>query len=677
MKTFQQQKQRVLQLFERAIAVAKQHNSSQSLKHLVEAQKHLADDKLFVVVCGEFKQGKSSLINAFLNEANLFPVDIDITTNLVSTITYGQKEKISVVLGESGKETVKQIERSQIPEYVTEQHNAKNAKQAKMLAIESPNSQLKEGLVLVDTPGIGSLNTEHTAITYAFVPNADAILFVTDALKPLTTEEISFLRERILPHCQNLIFVITKADAVSDSQKLVANNREKLARVLDCAPNKIAIIPVSSRAKLDYLKYEEPEDLKYSNFSELENQIWQLIGAQKGQTFLLRALNELSRSVGEIKAPLQVAWEAHQNRAHEELDALEIQFKDIQQQLQGLLNKNAEWRNTLSNGLQEIQLETQGQFQKEFAHIRYKTNQYLDDIRLLNSPKQIASLVETDFDVLMSNLNKELISQAANLYTRLETLTGLNLSRIEVGLSERQKAHLVKEEIQFKKSSMLDKLISATRSAMFNSTAGSILGGLLGGVAGGVTGFVFGGGIGSVPGAMAGAQFGAGLGGIAGAAKGFKDGLSHIQEKDQVLLKREVYKVISLFIEENQRICHITLSKAAKSLEHSMRDEFVGQIKRQKQGWKKTLDSLHKSRKLSEKDAVKQAQELQAPLKQLTQLQDSVEGLTRAIIEQPIIASSVEPKTKAEISQTTPLTSPSLASVATNTNADYGNWADE
>jgi putative ribosome biogenesis GTPase RsgA len=42
--------------------------------------------------------------------------------------------------------------------------------------MESPNPQLKEGLVLVDTPGIGSLNTEHTAITYAFIPNADAIL---------------------------------------------------------------------------------------------------------------------------------------------------------------------------------------------------------------------------------------------------------------------------------------------------------------------------------------------------------------------------------------------------------------------------------------------------------------------------------------------------------------------
>ena len=95
--------------------------------------------KLFVVVAGKFKQGKSSLLNAFLNKTEIFSVDIDITTNLVSTITYGKDERVSVVLGESGKETIKQIAKSDIPDYVTEQRNVKNAKQAKMLTIESPN----------------------------------------------------------------------------------------------------------------------------------------------------------------------------------------------------------------------------------------------------------------------------------------------------------------------------------------------------------------------------------------------------------------------------------------------------------------------------------------------------------------------------------------------------------
>ncbi|NER05229.1 MAG: hypothetical protein F6K17_22860 [Okeania sp. SIO3C4] len=58
---------------------------------------------MWIVICGEYKQGKSSLTNALLNEPELFPVDVDVTTSLVSTITYGEREKIMVVLGKPGE----------------------------------------------------------------------------------------------------------------------------------------------------------------------------------------------------------------------------------------------------------------------------------------------------------------------------------------------------------------------------------------------------------------------------------------------------------------------------------------------------------------------------------------------------------------------------------------------
>ena len=180
MANYQQQKQKVLQLFKPAKTLAEGQKNIEIKQSLEEVEKRLIEEKLFVVVCGEFKQGKSSLMNALLNEPELFPVDVDITTNLVSSITYGETEKITVVLGESGKEQSQEIQRAEIPNYVTEQHNKGNFHQAKMLILQSPNPQLKEGLVLVDTPGVGSLNVEHTAVTYAFIPNADAIIFVSN-----------------------------------------------------------------------------------------------------------------------------------------------------------------------------------------------------------------------------------------------------------------------------------------------------------------------------------------------------------------------------------------------------------------------------------------------------------------------------------------------------------------
>ena len=143
MNNYQQHKHQILQLFSQALGAAKHHKSAPTVEHLETARQNLVSGKLFVVVAGEFKQGKSSLLNALLNETEIFPVDIDITTNLVSTITYGKEEKVSVVLGESRQETMKQISKQEIPDYVTEQRNAKNNKQAKMLVIESPNPPVK------------------------------------------------------------------------------------------------------------------------------------------------------------------------------------------------------------------------------------------------------------------------------------------------------------------------------------------------------------------------------------------------------------------------------------------------------------------------------------------------------------------------------------------------------
>jgi tRNA U34 5-carboxymethylaminomethyl modifying GTPase MnmE/TrmE len=68
MATYQQYKQQVLQLFDRAVSLAVHYRYPDTQKHLEEAKKHLEQGKLFVVVCGEFRQGKSSLLNALLNE---------------------------------------------------------------------------------------------------------------------------------------------------------------------------------------------------------------------------------------------------------------------------------------------------------------------------------------------------------------------------------------------------------------------------------------------------------------------------------------------------------------------------------------------------------------------------------------------------------------------------------
>ena len=520
--------------------------------------------------------------------------------------------------------------------------------------------------MLVDTPGIGSLNAEHTAVTHAFLPNADVVLFVSDALKPLTTEELDFLKERILPHCQNLIFVLTKADVVSDVSEIVANNREKLTKVLNCEPDKITIVPVSSRAKFDYLEYEEAEDLEYSNFPQLEQHIWQLVSQQRGKTLLLRAVNELMQSIAEIKAPIEIAWQADRHKTPVDLEA---KLKETKQHLKELLDHNAEWRGTLSDRLQSIQFDIQGQFKRNFAQLRYKTNEYLEDDRLVNSPKQIANLIESDVDGLMNSLNQDLNQKAGELYNYLASETGLDLSRFEVSFAERQQAVLLSEEVEIDRSTTIDKSFTTTRNAMFNVNTGRVIGGIVGSAVGGTLGFIFGAGVGVVSGVTIGGQIGAAIGLIGGGAKGIKDGLEQVNEKDKAIAKREISKIISPFIDDCQRICNQTVTKAIKSLERDLKEEFTGQVKRQKEGWEKTLRSLQESQKLSQAETAKRSQGLQLALKSLTKLQQKIHAVATGILKQSTVPVAVEKPTANNIAPKAP--------AAVTSSADYGDWADE
>ncbi len=676
MKTYQQQKQTVLQLFDRAISIAQTQRDKNLVNHLKEAQQNLAEEKIYVVVCGEFKQGKSSLINAFIDEENLFPVAVKVTTNLVSTITYGEQEIITVILGDIGKGQAKQINREEIAEYVTEQKNKGNKKNARLLMIESPNPHLKDGLVLVDTPGTGSLNREHTALTYSFIPHADAILFVSDIQSPLKIEDLNFIKERILPHCQNLIFVVTKIDATTNYQKIIDSNRAKLATALNLSLDQICLIPVSSRAKQDYLKFKDPEDLEHSHINELQEKVWSLVKEKRGQMLLLKALTELGKSLNQIKRPVEVEWQSYQQRSQQELDKWEQDIKTTQKQLQDLLQNNAEWQTYLRDGLEIIRIDTQNEFQNGFVKLQRQSIKYLDDPAFLNNPQQIATLLESDIDGMMTELSKQLNAKAANLYGELEAQSKLNFNPFATISLDSEHAHFALEDIQIKKSSSIDKAFTVGRKGAFTAGAGATLGGVVFGLLGAglaVAAGVATGGTALIPLALGGAKlggaWGASLGGIAGTTKGVVQGLQDIPRENQALARKEISKILKQYLEDSQRLCLQTLHKSVKSLEKFMRDELKSQIKRQKESYDKTQQSLKQARKHSQEEGVQRAKELQVPLQQLVQMQQYV--------EQSVISITAQTETPKAESPTLPKLEPKTKEPATVVaDADYGDWAD-
>jgi len=160
-----------------------------------------------VVVMGEIKKGKSSFINALCATRDLVPVHDNVATSTIFKIHYGEKSEYKVFfLPESGKEKIT-ISADQLRQYGTEDGNPDNREMVDFIAVQSPSQLLKDGFLLIDTPGVGGLFKKHRDITFKYAPKADAVFFVTDSTEsPIGADEVSFLKE--LRNITRLIYFV-------------------------------------------------------------------------------------------------------------------------------------------------------------------------------------------------------------------------------------------------------------------------------------------------------------------------------------------------------------------------------------------------------------------------------------------------------------------------------------
>ncbi|GHO82250.1 dynamin family protein [Dictyobacter formicarum] len=616
MATYEHKKQSALQLIRTAISFAQQTKQKESVSLLEDAARRLDDGKFMVVVCGEFRRGKSSLLNALLDEmVDFFPVDLNVTTNLVTTITYGPKEKITAVIGEanSDKETTKSITRAEIRKYVTEKDNPRNKLEARLIDIETPNSLLKRGLTLVDTPGIGALYTQHSDITYSFIPNADAILFVSDTIKPLSEVDLEFIKERILPYTQDIIFVLTKKDFVKDYQVMLEENRQKLAFTLDRPIDQIMIIPVSSLAKRDYLKSRFPEDLAESNFPLLESALWQFVGANRGRIMLAKALTTLSRVVGDLRRPLQVEYGTCQEQNQQKLDEIGENLEEVRLYLQRLQEDRAEWQTQLHYGMESIQRDVQLQFDRGFASIRHNVDGYALNDQIIDNPALVLGPLQTDINDLLYGLDRTINQLASDLQARLEFMTGLSLNPFEPdALAQHSKALTISgmPPVPQNDSAVRD-VINVARNTSFLTSAVKTVVGFLGKFLG----------MGSI-------GIGAGL--VATGASLFINS-SERKRRMREIGRQHLNKYLHEMLIDVQREHNHNLFKTLRGLEQAMRSDLLDKIKREKRSREQALKSFQEARNLTASQSAARIALLKGPLQQLDQLQRNIEMLAQSI----------------------------------------------
>jgi len=194
-----------------------------------ELAARVSEGRFYVACIGQFKRGKSTLLNALIGHT-IVPTGFVPVTAVPTVIRYGDEPHARIRMRDGVWQDVDLID---LKEYVTEELNPENKKAVDGAEVFVPSPLLSSGMCFVDTPGLGSVFTGNTATTQAFIPHIDAALVVVGADPPIAGEELALV-ESIGTQVQDLILVINKADRTSDPERaaVVKFTREILEKRL-------------------------------------------------------------------------------------------------------------------------------------------------------------------------------------------------------------------------------------------------------------------------------------------------------------------------------------------------------------------------------------------------------------------------------------------------------------
>ncbi|WAM36700.1 dynamin family protein [Caldicellulosiruptor acetigenus] len=262
---------------------------SESIKRLASSiEEKIEKDAFYLVVLGQFKRGKSTLINYMLG-TNLLPTGVLPLTSSITKIYYSPEVKIDVIFYNGVK---KEIPVDELELYCTEKGNPKNQKGVDTIEIGYPFDFLNKDVVIVDTPGIGSIYQHNTDVTYEFVDKADAVIFVLSVDPPITEVEKRFLL-KIAESVDKIFFVINKCDLISRNElEEIASFTKSVIMDITKKEN-INIFPFSAKMALEGKVLNSREVIRKSGIEIFEEELKRFLREEKEKVQVLSNLKSL------------------------------------------------------------------------------------------------------------------------------------------------------------------------------------------------------------------------------------------------------------------------------------------------------------------------------------------------------------------------------------------------
>ncbi|MCX7667768.1 MAG: dynamin family protein [Atribacterota bacterium] len=300
-------------------------------KALSGLQERLFNERFHLAVLGQFKRGKSTFINALLG-AEILPTAVLPLTAIPTFLLFGFQPRACVYFEEGEEVKWEGDDPKQLvdflAQFVTEAGNPKNQKKVSQVEVFYPSSLLRAGVVLIDTPGIGSTFRHNTEVTLNFLPQCDAAIFILSADPPITEAEVEFLKS-VRSRVAHLFFVFNKVDYLSEEEVssltsfLIDIFREQIG--MDDEP---VIFPVSARMALEGQKRKDPALFHRSGIDGVSAYLLTFLAREKSHTLQVA----IARKIVDVLDTLIMRLELF-------LRSLEMPILDLDERLQVFAEK--------------------------------------------------------------------------------------------------------------------------------------------------------------------------------------------------------------------------------------------------------------------------------------------------------------------------------------------------
>jgi replication fork clamp-binding protein CrfC len=361
----------IVELIDHSTTIAGAYDRGDLVERLARAKERISDPQIRVVIAGQLKQGKSQLLNSLLN-VPVARVGDDETTALVTVVSYGEKASARLIVkrGEGAEPVAIEIPPSDVANDLRRAPQAEG-REVMRVEITAPSPLLKSGLAFVDTPGVGGHGQPHLSATLGLLPDATAMLMISDTSQEFTEPEMAFLRQA-LEICPLATVLATKTDLYPHWREIVAADVAHLQR----AGVNVPVTPVSSILRTHAIQMNDKELNEESNFPAIVKFLTEQVLSGENDRVRDQVLAEV-RSAAE-HLTLAVTTELSAINDPDARDRLTSDLERRKQEAMDALAQTALWQQVLSDGIADLTGDVDHDLRARFRAITEHTEHVID-----------------------------------------------------------------------------------------------------------------------------------------------------------------------------------------------------------------------------------------------------------------------------------------------------------